>query len=231
MQADYDILRELRGDIIVNRLKPCQLLHESGLAHTYRVSRSSIRKIIWELAREDLVRIIPQKGAFVSDLTLKDMEEIVEIRMALEPEASRAAAPRLGRSDIVELDAIDRRLDEALSRNDCIPLFDADVRLHRLVFTSAGNIRAQRIVNNMLGQILRTALATDIHGSRLNLAIRDQKQIVRALRRKNSDAAALAVRSHLENEKIALYSSLELDREFEDYLLKSLSAGVLSQAF
>jgi DNA-binding transcriptional regulator YhcF (GntR family) len=97
---DYKPLREvifnsIREAIILGELKPGERLMEVQLAEKLGVSRTPIREAIRKLELEGLVVMIPRKGAYVADLTKKDIIDVLEVRAALDGLATQLAAERI----------------------------------------------------------------------------------------------------------------------------------------
>lgn len=86
---NYKPLREvvfehLRNSILNGELDPGERLMELQLAEQLGVSRTPIREAIRKLELEGLVEMIPRKGAYVADLSIKDILDVLEVRMYLE---------------------------------------------------------------------------------------------------------------------------------------------------
>ena len=86
----HKVYNEIKQDIVSARLHPGEPLLEEDLAKRLRVSRTPIRDALRKLDHEGLVRIVPNKGAFVRVLTPRDIREIYEVREALESFAAAA---------------------------------------------------------------------------------------------------------------------------------------------
>lgn len=217
------IYQSLRADIISQRLKPGSTVREDELAQSFGISRTPIREILRRLEQEDLVKIFPNRGAVVSELTVKDIEEVLEIRITLESAAARAAATKLTDQHIMELKSIDKQLDVAIELQDSVASFEADSRLHNLVLLAAGNSRSHRIINNLMGQIHRIRFISGHKPGRINTTVGEHKQIVRALLEMDPDKAEEAMRVHLVNTKEILLPSMEMDKKFEELVRGALS--------
>jgi DNA-binding GntR family transcriptional regulator len=98
---------------------------------------------------------MPHKGVFVADLNAIDIEETLEIRLALESAAANVAARRITNWALSKLKKIDKLLDSMVRNRDGIITFKADSRLHNLIRIAPGNARAQSVINNLTGQIHR----------------------------------------------------------------------------
>jgi DNA-binding GntR family transcriptional regulator len=118
-----EIYEALKRDILSGSLPPGQPLVERDLVTRFRASRTPIREVLRLLERERLVEVYPNRGVFVRKLTLKDVNDIFEMRLAIEPTAARLAADRY---DIHELDRIKKAFLNA-------PVEDDPKALQRLV--------------------------------------------------------------------------------------------------
>lgn len=216
------ILQVLRADIVSQRLKPGQAIREEELAQAYGISRTPIREILHKLEQEDLVRIIPNRGVFVSELTPRDIEEVLDLRMSLETTAARTAATKLTAKEIAELKDIDRQLTTAAQRQDSVLSFEADERLHNLIWVVAGNMRAYKIITNLMGQIRRIRFISGHKPGRIETTVKEHKEIVKALLSANPDKAEEAMRVHLLNTKQLINPPLDIEKKFEEFVRGTL---------
>ena len=102
---DYKPLRDLvfenlREAILKGDLNPGDRLMEVQLANKLGVSRTPVREAIRKLELEGLVIMLPRKGAYVADMSLKDIIEVLEIRASLEGLAAYLASERMSDENI-----------------------------------------------------------------------------------------------------------------------------------
>ena len=95
MTIAVDITITLRQEIFRNVLKQDTPLSENALAKRFKTSRTPVREAIQKLANEQLVKIVPGRGAFVSTMDISQVVSIFEIRLALEPLAARSSLERI----------------------------------------------------------------------------------------------------------------------------------------
>ena len=217
------IYQSLRADIISHRLRPGQAIREDELADRLGVSRTPVREMLRRLEQEDLVRVVPNRGVFVSELTDKDIEEVLEIRLALETAAARSAATKLSPEQIKELKDIRKQLDTAVKLKDSVLSFEADTRLHGLILQAAGNKRAHRIINNLMGQIHRIRFISGHKPGRIDTSVKEHKEIVQALLNGNPVPAEEAMMKHLNSTREILLPSSDIDKKFEEFVRNSFS--------
>ena len=107
----YRPLREvvseaLREAIIDGALKPGERLMEIQLADELGVSRTPIREAIRRLELEGFLIMVPRRGTYVADLSIKDINEVFEIRTALDVLAAGLAAERITEEELEKLERL-----------------------------------------------------------------------------------------------------------------------------
>ncbi|WP_455599641.1 GntR family transcriptional regulator [Cloacibacillus sp.] len=133
----------IKDEIDSCRFKMGEPLTETYLAKAVGVSRTPIREALRILAQTGYVKIIPLKGAFVSDVSIEDMREIFDMRRLLEPFAAVSAASRIPNTKLKEL-TIERELltkKQAGGVLDAASVIDLDLKLHMTIAAHAANKR------------------------------------------------------------------------------------------
>ena len=106
------VVERLRGDIVSGRLAPGEVLRQDEIARSFGVSHVPIREAFLRLEAERLVEIRPRRGAMVAVLSAAELEELIEMRAALECCALRIAIPKLTDGDVRKAAQV---LDQSLS--------------------------------------------------------------------------------------------------------------------
>ena len=96
----------IRRDILVTRAVPGAALSEASLAEALSLGKAPVRAALARLAEEGLVTAIPRRGWVVSLVTIRDIHEVFDLRLLLEPEAARRAAGRVDAAELHRLDAV-----------------------------------------------------------------------------------------------------------------------------
>ena len=97
------VFENLREAILEGKLEPGQRLMEVQLAEQLGVSRTPVREAIRKLELEGLVVMLPRKGAYVADVSLKDIIDVLDIRSPVEGLAAYLAADRITEEGVVRL--------------------------------------------------------------------------------------------------------------------------------
>lgn len=106
------IARQLRGDIVSGRLAPGEPLRQDEIARSFGVSHIPVREAFLRLQAERLVEIRPRRGAIVAALSAAELEELNEMRAALECGALRIAIPKLTDTDLQKAAQALERIDQ-----------------------------------------------------------------------------------------------------------------------
>jgi DNA-binding GntR family transcriptional regulator len=128
----------LLARILEGEYAPGQRIVELQLATEFGVSQAPVREALRELEALRLIVSEPHRGARVREITTRELAEVYPVRAALEEEAARAAAVRLG-GDVRALEAEYRAMRAAADRDDAHALVAHDVRFHRVIVEGSGN--------------------------------------------------------------------------------------------
>lgn len=151
----FDYLRE---SILNGELKPGERLMEIALADQMGVSRTPVREAIRKLEKEKFVEMIPRKGAYVADLTAKDILDVLEIRINLEGFASSLAAERMTTEEMEEMGRILEAFNYCLETMDRAGMIEKDNEFHDTIFNSTRNNKLIEIVKELHDQFQRFRL-------------------------------------------------------------------------
>ncbi|MCT4585290.1 MAG: GntR family transcriptional regulator [Peptostreptococcaceae bacterium] len=201
---NYKPLREivfehLRQSILTGKLEPSQRLMEVQLAEELGVSRTPVREAIRKLELEGLVVMIPRKGAYVADVSLKDIIEVLEIRSALEGLAASLCASRMDEESLNKLKKISDEFEEALKFDNVELMVEKDIAFHDLIFKSTSNDKLIQMNNSLREQVYRFRVMYISDFDKSNSLINEHKSIVKALMKKDSKGAMELSMKHIDN--------------------------------
>ncbi|OUM93945.1 MAG: GntR family transcriptional regulator [Firmicutes bacterium ZCTH02-B6] len=206
---NYKPLRELvfeaiREAIITGHLKPGERLMEIQLAEELGVSRTPVREAIRKLEQEGFVVMVPRKGAYVADISMKDIAEVFEIRGALEGLAAELAAERATEEQLERLERLLVEIGECIERQDVDGMIEKDTAFHDLLFSASHNERLVQILSLLREQIQRFRSRTLARVERMKVALEEHKAIVEALGRRDSELARSLAEAHIESAQSSL---------------------------
>ena len=149
------VFNTLRKAILRGELKPGERLMEIQLANKLGVSRTPIREAIRKLELEGLVQMIPRKGAEVAQITEKNMQDVLEVRKALEELSVQLACERITPEQVEEMKMAAEDFRKVLKSGDVTKIAEADVKFHDIIFAATNNQRLITLLNNLREQMYR----------------------------------------------------------------------------
>ncbi len=185
--------------ILTQELKPGDPMPtEQQLTKIAQTSRTPIREALAMLEKEGVLEIIPRKGTFITQISFKDVQELFQVREAIEGTAARLAARNIDQEKLTEIETL---LKKALLENDLDTkrkLFDeSDEKLHNFVLQQSGNKRLLSVSKSY-----STILKMEIRVSNALPGIvekfhKDHEAIIDALRKNDQEAAERSMRKHI----------------------------------
>lgn len=191
------VFMSLRKAILTGKLKPGERLTEVKLGKILGTSRTPIREAIRKLELEGLVTIIPGSGARVSGMTVEDLQEVMQVRSALEQLSAGLASERITGDEKEHLRDACNAFIRSTQNGDSLAIAEADVRFHEVILKAAKNEKLASILNGLADNIYRYRyefIRDDDHYEHL---ISEHNEIFRAIYNGDREGAEKAARSHI----------------------------------
>lgn len=182
----------IKKAIDVGALEAGMPLPESMLCSSIGISRTPIREALRKLELDNYVKIIPSKGAFVSEISLEDIREIYEIRKLLEPFAALSATYRVPDDEIRGLEQKWNEIKKKIKterKPDFTEISNTDMHSHLTIIKYSNNLRIQRIMSSYHYQIRRSQFLSARSLADIEDTIRQHLELVNCL--KDRDALKL----------------------------------------
>lgn len=144
------IADQLRQSILDGTYAAGVQLRQDALGETYGVSRIPVREALFQLEAEGLVRIVPQKGAIVSELSLDEINDVFDLRIMLEPRLLAASAAGFTAADFTALDGIHGRFERAIASGNISEWGLINAEFHMAMYAHARQPRTLAIVAALL---------------------------------------------------------------------------------
>jgi DNA-binding GntR family transcriptional regulator len=193
-----DVVDRLRAAIVRGRFAPGQRLSEAALAELFGVSRGPIREAFTQLEREGLLTLERHRGARVSSLSLTDINEIYELRVALERLAIGRACRYATGADFAAMSAVVDLLRDAVERADVIAVVEADVRFHDCIYLAARHERLYSAWSVLRPQIETFLFSRSLdQRNYLDLAVPEHTALLESIRSKRRAASVTLIQEHI----------------------------------
>ncbi len=188
------ILETIRDAILKGQLKPGEKVAEPELAERFGISRTPIREAFRQLESEGYLTVIPRKGAVVTSLSERAVEEFYAIKSILEGYAARMAVENLTEKDMEKLEAINERLAQLAQEGDIKNFFKTHNEFHELFIKAAENEKLMELINQLMLKFNRLRLASLALPGRMEISVQEHKKIIEAFRSKDGERADNLVR-------------------------------------
>lgn len=205
------VFNTLRQAILKGELKPGERLMEIALAERLGVSRTPIREAMRKLELEGLVVMIPRRGAQVANITEKDLNDVLEVRIALENMAIEKACKRMTEEGMDKLSMAAREFEKTMADGNLVHLAEADVAFHEIIYQASDNVRLIQVLNNLREQIYRYRVEYLKDEETRNFLVSEHEQITQAVRARNVKLAQEVSFQHVENQRKAIIKSIEAE--------------------
>ncbi len=205
------VFNTLRQAILKGELKPGERLMEIALAERLGVSRTPIREAMRKLELEGLVVMIPRRGAQVANITEKDLNDVLEVRMALENVAIEKACKLMSEEEMGRLWLAAKEFERTMAEGNLVRLAEADVAFHETIYKASDNVRLNQVLNNLREQIYRYRVEYLKEEETRNVLVKEHEELTRAIRNRDVELAQKISFQHIENQRKAIIQSIEAE--------------------
>ena len=197
-RALYEEVAELlRQRIFQRELEPGSWIDELKLAEEYGISRTPLREALKVLAAEGLVTMKVRRGAYVTEVSEKDLADVYHLLALLESDATGVVAERATDAELAELQTLHEALEAAVGERD--RFFALNEQFHLRVLELARNRWREQMVAD-----LRKVMKLNRHNSllktgRIEESLAEHRAIVSALAERNAALAVQRMREHFQS--------------------------------
>jgi len=194
----------LRQRIFKRELEPGSWIDEMKLAEEYGISRTPLREALKVLAAEGLVTMKLRRGAYVTEVSERDLSEVFHLLSLLESDAAAVVAEQASDEQIADLQALHKQLEAATGNRD--KFFAINERFHMRLLEIAGNRWRDQMVAD-----LRKVMKLYRHHSlfkqgRLEASLKEHRRIMSALKARDAVKVRELMQQHLASGKEAAAS-------------------------
>ena len=206
-----EVFNTLRERILKGVYKPGERLMEIHLADQLGVSRTPIREAIRMLELEGLVKMVPRKGAQVAKISKEDLQDVLEVRKALDTLSVKLACERITEDEIKLLNNAEREFEKALASKDVRDIAEADVAFHDVIHSATKNGRLKSMISNLAERIYRYRfeyIKQQSDGGKTLML--EHREIMRCIEGRDVESAVKATEIHIDNQEISISEQLDI---------------------
>ena len=205
------VFDKIRSDILNGKYKRGEELVESSIGKELGISRTPVREAIRQLELEGLVQLVPNKGAFVTGISEKDVRDIYLIRARLEGLAARMAAKNITPE---LLDAMEETvvLSEYHAKKEHYEqVCEMDSKFHKLLYKASGSRILEHTLTDFHQYVQRVRMASIMKKRRMEKSNDEHDAILTAIREHDEEKAELVATRHISN-TVENLKNYDLDR-------------------
>jgi DNA-binding GntR family transcriptional regulator len=199
----------IRKAIISGELAPGEKLSEPELSQKLGISRTPLREAIRMLEQEGFLVVIPRRGAFVTEVSSKDVADIYVIKCTLEGLAARLATPHMEEKDLRRMEEINRKLQAFSDPGQSLEFFKVHSEFHYVFLKASGNERLFQINKNLMDHFQRFGIISFSLPGRYREATAQHEAIIDAFRRHDAAAAERLVFENVKTGGDSLLASIK----------------------
>ena len=193
------VFHQLREDILSGKYEEHEELKEVAIGEELGVSRTPVREAFRQLELEGLIQIIPNKGAYVTGITAKDVKDIYMIRSSLEGMCARLATENITEEQLEELEENVYLAAFHASKGHMEQMTELDNRFHHILYDACHSKMLERLLvdfHQYVARIRQKTLSTKERGIASN---NEHRQIMEAIKAGNADEAERLATLHMNN--------------------------------
>jgi len=194
----YNFLRE---QLLSGEIQPHEHLIEAKVARDIGTSRTPVREALHSLELEGLIESIPRVGYVVKSISEEEVEEICEIRAAIEGLGARWAMEKAQKKLVEGLKKNISLSDERVSKGDVRAFVDMDAQFHEIISKLSGSKRLLELAQTLRRHMLRYRIQSIYSIDNVRRAIDGHKGILRAIEKRDLEEVNKAIQHHMEQSK------------------------------
>lgn len=202
------VFQTLRQAILRGEISPGERLMEIHLAQKLGVSRTPVREAIRMLELEGLVTTVPRKGTVVAEITISDLEDVLEVRQALEELAVKLVCRKITKEQLAGMKDLAAEFRETLKGDDVVACAEADMKFHDAIYNATGNRRLIQILNNLREQMYRYRMEYLKDKDSHRVLVKEHEEILQALQAHDENKALAAISRHIDRQKEHIIAEL-----------------------
>jgi len=191
------VFHKMRDDILSGEYKEHEELKEVAISESMGVSRTPVREALRQLELEGLVQIIPNKGAYVTGITEKDVKDIYMIRSRLEGLCARWACENITKEQMDEMEENVYLAKFHAQKGHLEQLAELDNRFHDIMYEACNSKMLEHLLKDFHQYVLRVRKKTLNSAERGMASNAEHEAIMEAIKSKNEDQAENLAHQHM----------------------------------
>lgn len=192
-----EVTLALRAAIISGEMVPGEVYSAPALSERFEVSPTPVREAMLDLVNEGLVTALANKGFRVTEVSDRDLDDIANLRLLIEPPAVRIATPHVPESAFAELRAMANEIVETAESGDLTRYLDVDRQFHLKILSYAGNAKLVAEISRLRTQTRMYGLQAAVLNHTLAESASEHHRIVDLIEARDAEGAENLTIQHI----------------------------------
>ncbi len=193
------VFSKIREDILNGRYEDHEELKEIKIGKELGVSRTPVREALRQLELEGLVQIIPNRGAFVTSISAKDVSDIYQIRALLEGLCARWATENISQEQLEQMEENVYLAEFHCGKGHLEQMTELDNQFHHIIYEACGSKMLEHILVDYHEYVERVRMRTLSSIDRSTASNKEHRAIMEAMRAGKADLAERLAHEHMTN--------------------------------
>jgi DNA-binding GntR family transcriptional regulator len=204
-----ELVDRLQPLIIGGELKPGSKVPEKMLCARFGVSRTPMREALKVLASDGLVRLEPNRGAWVTPVTISEVQEVFPVLGALEALSGELACASITEAEIEAVRALHEEMLRSYAERDLDAYFSINQRIHRAILLAARNNTLTTSCQALSLRMQRARYLANMTEGRWYAAVQEHEKIMEHLAARDGKALAQTLLDHMDSKRVSVIQWLE----------------------
>lgn len=196
-----ELVDRIRPLIVESQLVPGSKVPEKALCEQFSVSRTPMREALKVLAAEGLVRLEPNRGAWVTEVTIAEVNEVFPILTVLEALSGELACAQISNEDIKRVRDLHNQMLESYQARDLAGYFRTNQAIHHAILLAARNETLTNSCQALSARMQRARYVANMSEDRWAEAVKEHEQIITALEARNGGQLSAVLVQHMKNKQ------------------------------
>lgn len=201
------LYQEIQKDILSGVIPSDTKLTEQAVCKKYNVSRTPVREAFRQLEADGLIENIPNRGAFVTGLTKRDISDLFDLRALFEIQAVEWAIKRMTAEDIESLRETVDFMEFYTLKDDIDKVLSFNSQFHSIIYAGTKDRMIQKTLSTYQTYLRHSAPASNYTGDYLKTLLEEHRAIFEAVESRNTAAGRKAMEYHMEQSKLRRIST------------------------
>lgn len=202
-----ELYQELQRDILSGEIPSDTKLTEKAICKRYNVSRTPVREAFRQLESDGLIENIPNRGAFVTGLSKRDISDLFDLRALFEIQAVEWAIRRMTDEDVDALRETVEFMEFYTLKEDVEKVMSFNSQFHNIIYAGTKDKMIQKTLFTYQTYLKHSAPARSFSGDYLKTILEEHKNIFNAVESRNVNAGRKAMEHHMAQSKLRRISN------------------------